>query len=117
LYYSVGIGGAVLGRGAHVMLIDDPFASMAEALSDVTRKGVGTAYNRLMPTGAIVVISHRMHEDDLAGRLLAQQALAATNCRRSMRKGRCFGRKHIRCKPLSGSGRIPSRDSGRRSQI
>ena len=34
----------------------------------------GTAYNRLMPGGAIVVISHRMHEDDLAGRLLAQQA-------------------------------------------
>jgi hypothetical protein len=28
VYYSVGIGGAVLGRGAHVMLIDDPFASM-----------------------------------------------------------------------------------------
>ena len=44
-----------------------------------TRKKVwdwytGTAYNRLMPGGAIVVISHRMHEDDLAGRLLAQQA-------------------------------------------
>ena len=79
VYYSVGIGGAVLGRGAHVMLIDDPFASMEEALSEATRKKVwdwytGTAYNRLMPGGAIVVISHRMHEDDLAGRLLAQQA-------------------------------------------
>ena len=79
VYYSVGIGGAVLGRGAHVMLIDDPFASMDEALSEATRKKVwdwytGTAYNRLMPGGAIVVISHRMHEDDLAGRLLAQQA-------------------------------------------
>ena len=79
LYYSVGIGGAVLGRGAHVMLIDDPFASMEEALSEVTRKNVwdwytGTAYNRLMPGGAIVVINHRMHEDDLAGHLLAQQA-------------------------------------------
>ena len=61
------------------MLIDDPFASMEEALSEATRKKVwdwytGTAYNRLMPGGAIVVISHRMHEDDLAGRLLAQQA-------------------------------------------
>ena len=78
VYYSVGIGGTVLGRGAHVMLIDDPFASMDEALSEATRKKVwdwytGTAYNRLMPGGAIVVISHRMHEDDLAGRLLAQQ--------------------------------------------
>src|SRR5262245_17279300 len=70
VYYSVGIGGAVLGRGAHVMLIDDPFASMDEVLSEATRKKVwdwysGTAYNRLMPGGAIVVISHRMHEDDL----------------------------------------------------
>jgi predicted phage terminase large subunit-like protein len=69
----------VLGRGAHVMLIDDPFASMEEALSETVRKNVwdwytGTAYNRLMPLGAIVVINHRMHEDDLAGRLLAQQA-------------------------------------------
>jgi hypothetical protein len=79
LYYSVGIGGGVLGRGAHVMLIDDPFPSMEAALSEATRKNVwdwftGTAYNRLMPGGAIVLINHRMHDDDLVGRLLAQQA-------------------------------------------
>jgi hypothetical protein len=79
IYYSVGIGGGVLGRGAHVELIDDPFASMEDALSEATRKNVwdwytGTAYNRLMPGGAIILINHRMHEDDLAGRLLAQQA-------------------------------------------
>jgi hypothetical protein len=81
LYYSVGIGGSVLGRGAHVMLIDDPFSSMEDALSEATRKNVwdwytGTAYNRLMPGGAVILINHRMHEDDLAGRLLAQQAAA-----------------------------------------
>ncbi len=79
VYYSLGIGGHMMGRGAHVMLIDDPFASMEEALSETTRKTVwdwytGTAYNRLMPGGAVVLINHRMHEDDLAGRLLAQQA-------------------------------------------
>jgi predicted phage terminase large subunit-like protein len=34
----------------------------------------GSAYNRLMPGGAIVVIGHRMAEDDLQGRLLSQQA-------------------------------------------
>jgi hypothetical protein len=61
------------------MLIDDPFASMEDALSEATRKNVwdwysGTAYNRLMPGGAIILINHRMHEDDLAGRVLAQQA-------------------------------------------
>jgi predicted phage terminase large subunit-like protein len=48
-------------------------------MSELTRKNVwdwytGTAYNRLMPGGSIVVINHRMHEDDLCGRLLAQQA-------------------------------------------
>ena len=114
MYYSVGIGGAVLGRGAHVMLIDDPFASMDEALSEATRKKVwdwytGTAYNRLMPGGAIVVISHRMHEDDLAGRLLAQQAAGGTagkwsSCRQSMITGWLFGRMPIQSPHLSGFG-------------
>ena len=79
IYYAVGIGGSVLGRGGDVILIDDPYSSMEDALSEVTRKNVwewytGTAYNRLMPKGAIVVINHRMHEDDLSGQLLAQQA-------------------------------------------
>jgi predicted phage terminase large subunit-like protein len=79
IYYALGIGGSVLGRGGDVVLIDDPFGSMKEAQSELERKNVwdwytGTAYNRLMPGGAIVVINHRMHEDDLCGRLLAQQA-------------------------------------------
>jgi len=79
IYYAVGIDGGVLGRGGDVILIDDPYATMKDAQSEVTRKNVwdwytGTAYNRLMPGGAIVVINHRMHEDDLSGRLLAQQA-------------------------------------------
>src|SRR5262249_16818604 len=34
----------------------------------------GTAYNRLEKRGAIVIIAHRVHQDDLSGRLLAQQA-------------------------------------------
>lgn len=78
VYYAVGIGGSVMGRGGDCVLIDDPYANMADALSEVTRKKVwdfytGTVYNRLMPGGAIVVINHRMHEDDLCGQLLAQQ--------------------------------------------
>jgi predicted phage terminase large subunit-like protein len=79
IYYTLGIGGQVMGRGADVLLIDDPFANMAEALSETTRKTVydwytGTAYNRLQPNGAIVLINHRMHEEDLSGMLLQQQA-------------------------------------------
>lgn len=79
IYYSVGVGGALMGRGANLALIDDPFASWEDADSELSRKRVwdwytGTLYNRLMPGAAIVIIGHRMHEDDLQGRLLAQQA-------------------------------------------
>ena len=79
MYYAVGIDGQVMGRGGDIVLIDDPFATMKDAMSEVIRKSVwdwytGTIYNRLQPGGSIVVINHRMHEDDLSGRLLAQQA-------------------------------------------
>lgn len=75
IYFSVGVGGAVLGRGADIALIDDPFATMEEAQSQTIRDKVwrwynGTIYNRLMPNGRIVVINHRMHQDDLCGRLI-----------------------------------------------
>ena len=78
-YYAIGVNAAVMGRGAHVFMIDDPFGTMADARSETERKNVfqwfsGTAYNRLEDHGAIVVINHRMHEDDLTGMLLAQQA-------------------------------------------
>lgn len=77
-YYAVGIGGALMGRGADILIIDDPFSSMADAESELIRKGVldwytGTAYNRLMPNGAVIVINHRMHEEDLVGHLLKQE--------------------------------------------
>lgn len=79
MYYAVGIGGQLLGRGGDLILIDDPFSSMADAQSEVERKKVwdwytGTLYNRQQPGAAIVLINHRMHEDDLSGHLLAQQA-------------------------------------------
>ena len=78
-YVAAGVGTAVTGRGAHVLLIDDPLKDREEADSEIRRQRVwdwftSTAYTRLMPGGAIVVIQTRWHEDDLAGRLLAQQA-------------------------------------------
>lgn len=77
-YYAVGIGGTIMGRGATRFLIDDPFASMEDAQSQSSRDRVwewyrGTVYNRVRPGGAIILIQHRMHEEDLAGRLLAAQ--------------------------------------------
>jgi hypothetical protein len=78
-YYAVGIGGALMGRGATRLIIDDPFATMADAQSENAREAVwrwyiGTAYNRVRPSGAIILIQHRMHEDDLAGRLIERQS-------------------------------------------
>ena len=79
VYIAAGIGTQIMGRGGDVILIDDPYASMQDAMSETIRDTVwqwyqGTSYNRLQPGGAIVVINHRMHEDDLSGQLLAQQA-------------------------------------------
>jgi hypothetical protein len=74
-YYAVGFGGSIFGRGGDVGLIDDPFASWADAQSENARRNVwewyrGSFYNRIRPGGAIIVIQHRTHEEDLAGHLL-----------------------------------------------
>jgi hypothetical protein len=63
-YYACGVGSALMGRGAHIFLIDDPFGSMAEACSEIERKAVhswyqGTVYNRLEKGGAIVIVNRR----------------------------------------------------------
>jgi hypothetical protein len=78
-YYAVGVGSSILGRGANKVMIDDPFGSMEDAKSEVIREKVwkwfcGTIYNRLQPGAAIVLIGHRMHEDDLQGRLIEQKS-------------------------------------------
>jgi hypothetical protein len=75
-YTAVGVGGPITGRGADVLIIDDPFKNRQEADSPVIRNQVwswytSTAYTRLSPRGAIIVICTRWHDDDLAGRLLA----------------------------------------------
>jgi hypothetical protein len=77
-YYAVGIGGALMGRGGELGIIDDPFATWDDAQSQLQRDKAwdwytGTFYNRIRPGAPIIVIQHRMHEDDLVGRLLAQQ--------------------------------------------
>ena len=74
-YTAVGVGGAITGRGADILLIDDPFKNREEAESKVIREKVwswytSTAYTRLEKGGRVVVILTRWHKDDLAGRLL-----------------------------------------------
>lgn len=75
-YTSVGIGGPLTGRGAHVLIIDDPIKNREEAESEVYRNKVwswytSTAYTRLEKGGAVILILTRWHMDDLAGRILA----------------------------------------------
>lgn len=72
---SVGLGGAITGRGAHVLLIDDYIKEYKEALSPTYRDTVWnwfvtTAYTRLEPGGTVIIIATRWHSDDLIGRIL-----------------------------------------------
>ena len=74
-YRAAGVGTAMTGRGADLLLIDDPIKDREEADSELRRDRVwdwyrSTAYTRLSPDGRVVVIQTRWHEDDLAGRLL-----------------------------------------------
>jgi hypothetical protein len=76
-YYAIGVGGQLFGRGG-MAIIDDPFGSWADAQSQLQRDKVwewytGTLYNRVRPGKPIIVIQHRMHEDDLAGRIIERQ--------------------------------------------
>ena len=78
MYVAAGVGTAITGRGADILLIDDPFKDREEADSELRRQRVwdwytSTAYTRLMPGGAIVVINTRWHDDDLSGKLLREQ--------------------------------------------
>src|SRR5690349_23773346 len=72
-------GGVLTGRGADIIIIDDPLKP-EEALSDAQRKAANqwydhTLYSRLNDKrrGAIVIVMQRLHEDDLVGHVLAQE--------------------------------------------
>ena len=81
-YVAAGVGGGITGKGAHVLVIDDPVKNREDAESDFNRDSVwdwytSTAYTRLAPGGGILVILTRWHDDDLAGRLLRATAEGA----------------------------------------
>lgn len=75
---AVGKGGAITGKGADLIIIDDLVKSRAEAESPNIRESDWEWYKddlvtRLEPGGAIAVIATRWHEDDVIGRLLLNQ--------------------------------------------
>jgi hypothetical protein len=72
-------GGVLTGRGADIILIDDPLKP-EEALSKAQRQAcnewfVHTLYSRLNDkrSGVIALIMQRLHEDDLVGHVLGQE--------------------------------------------
>jgi predicted phage terminase large subunit-like protein len=76
---SVGIGSGLTGRPADVMVIDDPIKDRTEADSKTYRDRAWdwwteVARTRLAPGAPVVLVLTRWHHDDLAGRLLAQDA-------------------------------------------
>jgi predicted phage terminase large subunit-like protein len=76
--YSVGIGGALTGRGAKVLIIDDPVSDFAAAHSPRIRSNLwnwwlSVAQTRLEPPYLVLVTMTRWHEDDFVGRLLSDE--------------------------------------------
>ncbi|MEP5760916.1 MAG: phage terminase large subunit [Litoreibacter sp.] len=71
--FATSVGGVITGRGGDIIVIDDPLKP-EEAMSDVRRAAVndwysGTLLSRLNQKkhGAIVIVTQRLHVDDLVG--------------------------------------------------
>ncbi len=78
-YIAAGIRGAITGRRADLIIIDDPIKSLVEAEGQLHREQIWQWYRsdlttRLKPNGRIILIMTRWHEDDLGGTLLANHA-------------------------------------------
>ena len=72
---AVGMGGAITGKGADFLIIDDPVKNAEDADSPTLREKnwdwfESTAFSRIEPTGGMVLVQTRWNEDDLAGRLI-----------------------------------------------
>lgn len=73
-----GIGGAITGRGAKYLLIDDPVKNFSEARSRAVQARNYNEYHstlktRLTPDGRIVLLMTRWDDEDLAGKILKEQ--------------------------------------------
>lgn len=74
-YFAVGVGGAIAGRGAHLLVIDDPHneQDVVNGNYEVFEKAYEWyaygARTRLMPGGSVAVVATRWAEQDLIGKL------------------------------------------------
>jgi predicted phage terminase large subunit-like protein len=76
-YYAAGVGSAITGRGADLLIIDDPHTEQDalnnQALDRTYEWYTSGPRQRLQPGGSIVVIMTRWNQKDLTGRLLSAQ--------------------------------------------
>lgn len=81
-YFAIGIGGAVTGKGADVLIIDDPHSEQEAALAEINPDIYDKTYEwytsgprqRLQPGGAIVIVMTRWSKRDLTGQVLKSEA-------------------------------------------
>ena len=81
-YFAIGVGGAVTGKGADLLIIDDPHSEQEAALSEVNPEIYDKTYEwytsgprqRLQPGGAIVIVMTRWSKKDLTGQVLKSAA-------------------------------------------
>ena len=74
-YLAAGVGTGITGRGAHVLIIDDPIKDMESADSATIRDNIwewyaSTAYTRIAPGGGVLGIMTLWNEDDWGGRII-----------------------------------------------
>ena len=78
-YFAIGVGGAVTGKGADVLIIDDPHSEQEGQSGDpqvfdkVYEYYTSGPRQRLQPGGSIVIVMTRWHKRDLTGQILRAQ--------------------------------------------
>lgn len=77
-YFAIGVGGTVTGKGADLLIIDDPHSEQEAAIASTNPEVYDKVYEwyssgprqRLQPGGAIVIVMTRWAKRDLTGRIL-----------------------------------------------
>lgn len=81
-YFAIGVGGNMTGRGADIMIIDDPHSEQEATLAESDPEIYDKTYEwytsgprqRLQPGGAIIVVMTRWSKKDLTGQILKAAA-------------------------------------------
>lgn len=77
-YFAIGVGGAVTGKGADLLVIDDPHSEQEAALAENSPEIYDKTYEwytsgprqRLQPGGSIIIVATRWAKRDLVGQVL-----------------------------------------------